>query len=124
MTGVADWSMATTGFDGLSHYYAGVAVADPTTAANASAGLLPSVLPRNTFNPVPLDPNDTSAVGGSELPGVPAIPRLSPPQERGNSTPPDRTSTPPSNSGDGTSATGLSPQQEDSMFGQLLGGGR
>jgi hypothetical protein len=41
----------------------------------------------------------------------------------------ERNTTPPSNSGDGTpvqdeGATGLSPQQEENMFNQMLGGGR
>jgi phospholipid/cholesterol/gamma-HCH transport system substrate-binding protein len=116
MKGAADWAMATSGFDGLSHYYAGVAVADPTTAANAGVGPLPPVLPDNTFNPVPPDPNNPDVPSGTGLPAVPTIPRISPPQEQGNSTP-------PADNGEAGSATGLSPQQEDSMFGQFLGGG-
>lgn len=118
MTGVANWSMATSNYDGLSHYFAAVVVADPTTVANLAAGLLPSgVLPDNTSNPVAPDPNNPTTTGGpNPLPGVPVIPRISPPQERGNSTP-------PTDNGDGSGATGLSPKQEDSMLGQLLGGG-
>ena len=117
MTGVANWAMATSGYDGLSHYFAAVVVASPDSAGNLAAGLLPSgVLPPNTFNPVAADPNNPGVPGGSGLPvKVPVIPRATPVQEPGNTTP-------PANNGDG-SATGLSPQQESSMVGQLLGGG-
>lgn len=116
MTGVANWAMATSGYDGLSHYFAAVVVADPTSAGNLAAGVLPSgVLPDNTLNPVAPDPNNPEVPGGTGLPGVPAIPRLQPAQEPADTTP-------PGNPGDG-GATGLTPQQEESMVGQLLGGG-
>lgn len=117
MTGAANWAMATSNYDGISHYYAGVAAASPTAAANTTvAGALPpGVIPDNTFNPVPPDPNNPDVPGGGgPLPGVPAVPRVTPPQEQGNSTPPTN---------NGAGATGLSPQQEGSMFSQLLGGG-
>jgi phospholipid/cholesterol/gamma-HCH transport system substrate-binding protein len=118
LTGAAGWALATSNYDGLGHYFAAVVVAQPTTVAHTGAGLLPSgALPDNPFNPVAPDPNNADVPGGTGLPGVPVIPRISPPQEQGNTTP-------PTNNGDGSGATGLSPQQEESMFGQLLGGGR
>ena len=116
MTAVANWAMATSNYDGLSHYFAAVVVAQPNQLANAGAGALPSgILPPNTFNPVAPDPNNPGVPSGPGLPGVPAFPRVSPPQEQGNSTP-------PVNNGDG-GASGLSAAQEQGMFGQLLGGG-
>jgi len=116
LTAVANWAMATSNYDGLSHYFAAVTLADPTSVANTAAGTLPSgVLPPNTFNPVPTDPNNPGVPGGTGLPAAPVVPRV-PPQEAGNSTP-------PTDNGDG-GATGLSPQQEQSMLDQLLGGGQ
>jgi phospholipid/cholesterol/gamma-HCH transport system substrate-binding protein len=118
LTATANWAMATSNYDGLSHYFAAVVVAAPNTAANAGAGALPAVLPDNTFNPVPEDPNNPDGDRGTQvLPGVPAVPRVEPLQEPGNTTP-------PTHIGDGGagSATGLTPEQEESMIDELLGG--
>lgn len=120
LTGAANWGMATAGYDGLGHYFKALLVPQPTVLGSVVAGNLPvGVLPANTFNPVPEDPNNRAIPGGTGLPGIPPVPRISPPQEPGNTTP-------AVNNGDGTDpgASGLSPAQEQSMFGQLLGGGR
>jgi phospholipid/cholesterol/gamma-HCH transport system substrate-binding protein len=94
MTGIADWAMATSGYDGLSHYFRGVAVVTPRTLGNVGRGLLTA--PTVSGAPAP---------GGSG-PGV-AV---------------QRGSTPAAASGAG-GATGLTPGQEHGLFGELVGEG-
>lgn len=103
MSGVADWAMATSGRDGVSHYFRGAAVATPETlralvAASAPAGAVPPTAP--------------------VLPPAPGVPQslLAP----GTSADPDGAAP---DAADPDGVTGLSPEQEQGLFGQLLGGG-
>lgn len=92
MTGVANWSMATSGYDGLSHYFRALVVVTPEMLRNLAAGALPALGPNNR-GPIPKNPNQDG-----------------------------RSDSPPPISKDPSNATGLSPKQEQSLVGQLLGG--
>lgn len=94
------WALSTNGYDGLSHYFRGVAVETPGTLLTAAHG---AGVPPNPPKP-------------PTLPGVPGLPGLPLP---GLPLPPLVNPGPPS---DSSNATGLTPQQEQSMLGQLLGG--
>jgi phospholipid/cholesterol/gamma-HCH transport system substrate-binding protein len=122
MTGVANWSMATSGYDGLSHYFRAVVMALPSTLANAGVGALPPVLPGNPVNPVPPDPNGPHRPGSPALPFMPSLPNPDGPDNGSSTTPEDAPRTAPRS--DSASASGLSSKQEAGMFDQLLGGGR
>jgi phospholipid/cholesterol/gamma-HCH transport system substrate-binding protein len=103
MNGLANWAMATSGYDGVSHYFRAAAVVTPETARQMLAG----------FGPPGLVPGQTPTLPGQVLPGpttgVPnVLPNVVPGPPAGN----------PGN------ATGLSQQQEQNLVGQLLGGGR
>jgi phospholipid/cholesterol/gamma-HCH transport system substrate-binding protein len=114
MTGVADWAMATSGYDGLSHYFRAVLVLAPSAGLNTGVGALPPLTPNPPFNPVPTDPNGQSGPPGSpRLPFLPGGPNLDAPDASGRAEP----------KGDPNSASGLTPQQESNLFDQLLGGG-
>jgi phospholipid/cholesterol/gamma-HCH transport system substrate-binding protein len=103
MTTLADWAMTTNGYDGVSHYFRGAAIVTPEMARKMVAG----------FAPPALVPAHIPAVPGSILPGPAAsIPGLFP------------NLVPPSHPKDPGNATGLSEEQEKSMVGELLGGGR
>ncbi|MCU1651086.1 MAG: hypothetical protein JWQ60_2235 [Pseudonocardia sp.] len=103
MNGLANWAMATSGYDGVSHYFRAAAVVTPETARQMLAGLAPPDLVPGQVPTLPSEvlPGPTTAAPDL-LPGV--MP------------------TPPA--GDPGNATGLSEQQEKSLVGQLLGGGR
>lgn len=119
LTGAAEWSMATSGYDGLSHYFRAVVAVNPSSLATAGLGLLPPITPRNALNPLQSDPNGPSERSSRPLPPVPAMPNMVGPDEPGHPSSTER--------GDmgarRDNASGLSPQQESDMFGQLLGGG-
>jgi phospholipid/cholesterol/gamma-HCH transport system substrate-binding protein len=103
MNGLANWAMATSGYDGVSHYFRAAAVVTPETARQMLAGLAPP----------DLVPGQVPTLPSEVLPGpTTAAPDLLP----------DVMPTPPA--GDPGNATGLSEQQEKSLVGQLLGGGR
>jgi len=120
---VKGWSMATSDYDAISHYFKAMVPLSPASLGDTAAGLLPA-LPDNVLHGLP-------------VPTAPTLPL------------PPRTPVPPKNplknllggllgglSGQGTasqgtatqgtagrdSATGLSQDQESSLLGQLLGG--
>ncbi|WP_051581182.1 MlaD family protein [Pseudonocardia acaciae] len=114
MTGVADWAMATSGYDGLSHYFRAVLVMSPSSNLNTVAGGLPALTPAPPFNPVPKDPSGQSGRPGTpRLPFLPGGPNPDAPDAGGSAEP----------KGDPNSATGLSQEQESNLFDQLLGPG-
>ncbi|MEJ2861559.1 MlaD family protein [Actinomycetospora flava] len=107
MSGIADWAMATSGYDGVSHYFRGVAVVTPTTLCNIGAGALPpGTIPGNA----PLCPAAPGGLSLPALPGADAVPGGEP-GAAGSGT-------------GGDNATGLSPEQERGLVDQMLGGGR
>jgi phospholipid/cholesterol/gamma-HCH transport system substrate-binding protein len=134
MTGAANWAMATSGYDGLSHYFRAVVVAGvPSALFNTGAGLFPPIGRTEPFNPVPKDPNpDSSPPGSKALPFMPSLPNPDGPDNSSYSTPKgaprsDDKSDPngaDSASADSDSASGMTPKQESDMFDQLLGGGK
>jgi phospholipid/cholesterol/gamma-HCH transport system substrate-binding protein len=129
MTGAANWAMATSGYDGLSHYFRAMVVATPSTLFNTGAGLFPPIGKTEPFNPVPKDPNpDSSPKGSGSLPFMPALPNPDGPDNSSYSTPRDAPRTAPKGAGaprsDPESASGMTPKQESDMFDQLLGGGK
>lgn len=101
LDGIAEWAMATSGRDGVSHYFRGAAVATPETfrdlfAAAAPAGVVPQT-PLPPLPPAPGVPQDAPGVAQDAPPAVP-------PAEPG-------------------SVTGLDAGQEERLLDQLLGGG-
>ena len=108
MTGVADWAMATSGYDGLSHYFRAVLEMSPSASLNTAAGALPPLTPNPPFNPVPDDPRGRSGPPGTpRLPSLPGGPNPDAPDTGGGADP--------------NGATGLTDQQENNLFDQLLG---
>lgn len=113
LTGAANWGMATSGYDGLSHYFRGVVGLTPDTIRNLAAGALPALGPLDQGN-VPDDPNapdekTQQAPSKSLLPGLTSLTG-----QRGQ--------TGQTGQSDPSNATGLDPQQERSLLDQLLGG--
>jgi phospholipid/cholesterol/gamma-HCH transport system substrate-binding protein len=99
MTGIADWAMSTNGYDAVSHYFRAAVVLDPETLRHMVGGALPAGVVPGPTGPAAGQP---PAPAPLPLPGLPnLLPSLTDP---GN-------------------ATGLAPQQEQSLLGQLLGGG-
>jgi phospholipid/cholesterol/gamma-HCH transport system substrate-binding protein len=125
MTGAANWAMATSGYDGLSHYFRAVVTVMPTNLFNSGAGTLPPLGRQNPFNPVPTNPNGPDVHGPPKLPlpMMPTLPNPDGPDNSSYSVAPSSPRTDPDPRG-GPSATGLTPRQEGDMVGQLLGGGR
>ncbi len=100
---VRNWSMATNGYDGLSHYFRGVAILDPDTATGPVPAPVADRLPEPEL-PGPVDGALPQAP--LPLPGTGGAPDAAP----------DTAPTDPDN------ATGLSPDQEQGLVGQLMGG--
>jgi phospholipid/cholesterol/gamma-HCH transport system substrate-binding protein len=98
------WSLATADYDAISHYFKAEVVTDPKSDGELAAAPVPGVPPA----PVP---------GGLPMPS-PLMPRLD--QVGKPVTPPHSTERP--KQGPNAGATGLTPNQEDSMMSQLLGG--
>lgn len=101
-----NWSLATAGYDGLSHYFRAMVVTSPKPLGRSLGGPVPGlpdtpvpglVNPPDLGIPRPLGPDTHGGLGGSKPP--PARPGR-----------------------DGSSATGMTRGQENSMLGQLLGG--
>lgn len=92
------WSLSTSQYDGLSHYFRAIVPLTPKAAGQSAAGPVPGA----PDEPVPSLP----------LPRAPLPPPLG---SEGNKGTPDVADT-----GDGV--TGLTEDQEDEMLGQLLGG--
>lgn len=117
MTGVANWAMATSGYDGLAHYFRAVVHLSPSSGANTGLGMVPPVGRQNPVNPVPRDPNGPTRPGSDPLPFLPSRPSPDGADSGSHLAP---SSEPHS---DPNSASGLTPEQEGDMFDQLLGGG-
>ena len=91
---VKGWSMATSDYDSISHYFKAMVPLSPNALGDTAAGLLPA-LPDDILHGLP----------------VPTAPKLPLPARDGASDP---------KPGDG--ATGLSESQENNLLEQLLGG--
>ncbi|KQY57228.1 MULTISPECIES: MlaD family protein [unclassified Nocardioides] len=102
---VKGWSMATSDYDAISHYFKAMVPLSPNALGDTAAGLVPA-LPDDILHglPVPAAPE-------VPLPGRPGAPK--------NTAPPTSDSAPPSTE---KSATGLSQPQENALLEQLLGG--
>jgi len=122
MTGAANWAMATSGYDGLSHYFRAVVTLMPSTGANTALGLLPPIGKQNPVNPVPKNPNGPDVSHGAPLPYLPSLPNPDGPDNSSYSAPAGSSNG--SSKADPNSASGLNPKQESDMFEQLLGGGK
>ncbi|HZZ48022.1 MAG TPA: MlaD family protein [Pseudonocardia sp.] len=124
MTGAANWAMATSGYDGLSHYFRAVVTVMPTNLFNSGAGTLPPLGRQNPFNPVPRNPNGPDVHGPRRLPlpMMPTLPNADGPDNGSYSVAPGAPRTTPARGGT-PSATGLTRAQEGDMVDQLLGGG-
>lgn len=105
MAFVKKWSLSSNGEDALSHYLRGMAVVTPKTLLNLAESAAPAQA-KGTGNR-PSQPVDPGKALPEVLPGGSGDPEVLP----GGSGKSD-----PGN------ATGLTPQQEQSMLGQLLGG--
>ena len=92
---VKGWSMATSDYDSISHYFKAMVPLSPNALGDTAAGLLP-ILPDNILHGLP----------------VPTAPKL---------PVPGRSSTDKQEKPD-DGATGLSETQENNLLGQLLGG--
>lgn len=97
LTGAANWGMTTSGYDGLSHYFRGVVGVTPETLRNTAAGALPATGPLDQGN-MPKDPHRSDGFKK---------------KSNGKQAPAKE---------DPSNATGLDPQQEQDLVGQLLGG--
>ena len=109
---VKGWSMATSDYDAISHYFKAMVPLSPAALGDTAAGLLPSL--RDDVVPHDLP-----------LPSAPTLPL----PEREEVKPGNPLSNllggflaGPSATTDKSSATGLSETQETSLLGQLLGG--
>jgi phospholipid/cholesterol/gamma-HCH transport system substrate-binding protein len=99
------WSLSTTDYDAMGHYFRDILPYDPHLGAQTGAGLVPGAP-----NPAPNVP-------------LPRDGRLPVPGSAANA-PDEGHSLPKLPSGEANNgATGLSPNQEDSMVDQMLGGG-
>jgi phospholipid/cholesterol/gamma-HCH transport system substrate-binding protein len=126
LTGVANWAMTASGYDGASHYFRAVVGLLPSALGNTGLGALPPVGKQPLFNPVPKDPNGRNGPRGTApLPFMPSLPSPDGPDDGSYTTPKDAPRTAPQSDpkGDPYSASGLTPKQEGDMFDQLLGGG-
>lgn len=99
------WSQSTSGYDALSHYFRAAVKYSPVPAARTVVGPVPG-LPDTPFKATPPMPNQ----GRIPLPGL----------CEGQDKHPCEHETGPNVLG--RSATGLSPLQESTMLGQVLGG--
>ncbi|WP_028933746.1 MlaD family protein [Pseudonocardia spinosispora] len=121
MTGLANWAMTTTGYDGLAHYFRAVVVASPSTVGTTLLGPLPPVGKNQPFNPVRDDPSGQSGYPPTKpLPFVPTLPNPDGAENGGHAPKNEPRTRPEPEPGN---ATGLTPKQESNMFDQLLGGG-
>lgn len=94
-----DWSMCTNGFDGLTNYFRGTVIADPTMVSGLLPGGLTKAVPTL---PGPVDQLKFPAPAEKVAPSVPLLGE---------------------DEQDPDSATGLSQKQEQGVVDQLLGGG-
>lgn len=99
---VKGWSLATSGYDAISHYFNAMAVISPSAVGDTVKGILPG-LPGNPLSKLP----------------VPTAPSL--PLDGLSNLTGSLLGKPKPSSGSG--ATGLTPSQESGLLGALLGGG-
>jgi phospholipid/cholesterol/gamma-HCH transport system substrate-binding protein len=123
---VKGWSLATSDYDAVSHYFKATVIATPRAAAQTALGPIPGapVDPLRGVNVLPGAPGATPGTGpnGTPAPGTAtgaggSAPAGSAPTDNNTTGPPGSQPAP-----NGNSATGLRPAQEDSMMTQLLGG--
>jgi phospholipid/cholesterol/gamma-HCH transport system substrate-binding protein len=121
---VKGWSLATSDYDAVSHYFKASVIATPRAAAQTGLGLLPGapVDPLRGVNVLPGAPGATPGTGpnGTPAPGTASGAGGSAPA--GSAPTGNNQTGPPSGGGADAGATGLRPQQEDQMMNQLLGG--
>jgi phospholipid/cholesterol/gamma-HCH transport system substrate-binding protein len=121
MSGVANWAMSTSSYDGLSHYFRAYLYISPTSGGKMIAGGLPAIGPHKPFDPLPKDPRggqDPSGHSG-RLPYVPGLyPQPTPDVSTGRGEATDQ------RQGFGDKPSPLTPSQEGGMFDSLLGGGK
>lgn len=107
---VKGWSMATSDYDAISHYFKAMVPLSPNALGDTASGLLPA-LPDEILHGLP----------------VPSAPEVPLPGRHGKTGPenapakPGRAS-PGGEKPTGGGATGLSPKQENALVEQLLGG--
>lgn len=99
---VKGWSMATSDYDAISHYFKAMVPLSPNALGDDAAALVP-ILPDDFVHGLPLPTAPELPLGGSEPGSSVPLPTLG-------------------GSGSGQSSTGLSQQQESSLVEQLLGG--
>ncbi|MBA0127199.1 MCE family protein [Haloechinothrix sp. YIM 98757] len=100
---VRGWSLSTSGYDGLSHYFRAAVVSSPRGLGTTGLGAIPGA------------PEAEEVVPDTPLPGATLPPPIGPEDSDGGED--DGADASP----DGE-ATGLTEEQEQSMLGQLLGG--
>jgi phospholipid/cholesterol/gamma-HCH transport system substrate-binding protein len=98
---VKGWSMATSDYDAISHYFKAMVPLSPNALGDDAAALVP-ILPDDILHGLP-------------MPTAPQLPNDGKP---GSSVPLPS----PGSADDGLSSTGLSQQQESSLVEQLIGG--
>jgi phospholipid/cholesterol/gamma-HCH transport system substrate-binding protein len=128
---VKGWSLATSNYDAVSHYFKATVIATPRAAVQTGLGLLPGapVDPLRNVNLLPGAPGATPGTGpnGTPAPGTASgaggsAPAGSAPTDNNTTGPPGSQAAAGRPAPAGNSATGLRPAQEDSMMNQLLGG--
>jgi phospholipid/cholesterol/gamma-HCH transport system substrate-binding protein len=108
---VKGWSMATSDYDAISHYFKAIVPLSPQPLGHTAGGLVPGVsvpsLPVPTAPTLPLPPKGDGNQGGLPVIGdlIGGVPTLLPGQTSAND-----------------SATGLTEPQENNLVEQLLGG--
>jgi phospholipid/cholesterol/gamma-HCH transport system substrate-binding protein len=128
---VKGWSLATSDYDAVSHYFKASVIATPRAALQTGLGPLPGapVDPLRGVNVLPGAPGATPGTGphGTPAPGTASgaggsDPAGSAPTDNNTTGPPGAQAAAAHPAPNGNSATGLRPAQEDSMMTQLLGG--
>lgn len=110
------WTVATAGYDGIAHYFKAYAKISPTALGVIATSPIPG--PQRSFPilPMPAPPEPPfNKIGEQVQPEGPGDPRTSRPY--------GSTGGPADNNGNNNGgATGLTPEQEKGMVGQMLGG--
>jgi len=109
------WSLSTSDYDALSHYFRAVTPYTPKTLVQTGLGPIPGA-PKNPIPTLPLPGEGRLPIPGGDAQGAPdehpALPGLGTPAIQGHGKDDD----------DNNAATGLTRGQEDSMMNQFLGG--
>jgi phospholipid/cholesterol/gamma-HCH transport system substrate-binding protein len=106
------WTLSTSDYDGLSHYFRAVTPYSPKMLVQTGLGPIPGA-PKDPLPNLPLPGEGRIPIPGGNAQGAP---------EEGSSLP-ELPGTSNGQAGKSDGATGLSPKQENSMMDQLLGGG-